>query len=178
MKLTDDLKIHRSIMIALVLCSTAFAQTPAKNSWSDWQPFLGTWEGTGGGDPGQGKGAFTFAQDLQGAVLTRHNFAEYPATKDKPAYRHDDVMIIYRDTENHTRADYWDSEGHVIRYEVTMSPEKLVFLSDANQPGPRFRLTYTRTDANTVSITFDIAPPNDPTAFKTYIQASAKRKAS
>jgi hypothetical protein len=53
-----------------------------------------------------------------------------------------------------------------------------VFLSDAKQPGPRYRLTYTKADANTVRIAFDIAPPNDPTAFKTYIQAAAKRKPS
>src|SRR5215471_20542457 len=73
-------------------------RTSAKQNkalWADWDAFLGTWQGTGNGEPTQGRGEFSFAPELQGAVLVRHNFAEYPASKDRPAYRHDDLMVIY-----------------------------------------------------------------------------------
>lgn len=164
------------ILIFVLLCSATVAQTAPKNLWADWAPFLGTWQGLGSGEPGQGSGEFTFATELQGAAVVRHNYAEYPASKSKPAYRHDDLMVIYHDGKDKTRADYWDNEGHLIRYEVALSPDKLVFLSDAAQPGPGYRLTYLKTDANTVKITFEIAPPTDRAAFKTYIEASARRK--
>ncbi|HKE07272.1 MAG TPA: hypothetical protein VKB48_05550 [Candidatus Acidoferrum sp.] len=154
-------------------------RTSAKQNkalWADWDAFLGTWQGTGNGEPTQGRGEFSFAPELQGAVLVRHNFAEYPASKDRPAYRHDDFMVIYLGADNQKpRADYWDNEGHVIHYEVELSPGKLVFLSDPAQPGPRYRLTYRKTGEDELKLTFEIAPPADRSVFKTYIEASARR---
>lgn len=150
----------RSLFVVVFLCATTVAQPPDKNGWAEWGPFLGAWQGSGGGGPGHGVGEFNFATELQGAVMIRHNYAEYPATNGKPSFRHDDLVVIYHDTENKTRADYWDSEGHIIHYDVALSADKLVFLSDVGAPGPRYRLTYVKTDANTLKITFEIAPPN------------------
>ncbi len=161
------------LAVVLLFASFATAQTQPKDAWTEWRPFMGTWVGIGSGQPGQGAGEFSFEPELQGAVLVRHNYAEYPASKDKPGYRHDDLMVIYADG---TRADYWDNEGHVIHYAADMSEAKLVFLSDVAQAGPRYRLTYTKTGADTLKLTFEIAPPNDRGAFKTYITADAKRK--
>ncbi len=168
--------MKRWMLIGVMLCaSLAAAQTQPKDHWAEWQPFLGTWVGVGSGQPGQGSGEFTFEPELQGAVLERHNYAEYPATKEKAAYRHDDLMVIYSEGDK-TRADYWDNEGHVIHYVAEVTAGKLVFVSDAAQPGPRYRLTYTKTGADTLKLIFEIAPPNDRAAFKTYITAEAKRK--
>jgi hypothetical protein len=169
--------MNRSIFACVLLCvSMLTAQDqPVKNRWAAWQPFLGTWVGSGSGQPGQGAGEFTLETSLQGAVLLRHNFAEYAATKDKAAYRHDDLMVIYADSDK-TRADYWDNEDHVIHYGAEVSGNKLVFLSDETQAGPRFRLTYVKTGADTLQLMFEIAPPNDRGAFKTYVTAEVKRK--
>jgi hypothetical protein len=168
--------MNRCIVLFVVMCtSVAAAQAQPKDRWAAWQPFLGTWVGGGSGQPGQGAGEFTFAPELQGAVLVRHNYAKYPATGDKPAYRHDDLMVIHAEGES-TRADYWDNEGHVIHYMVDVSAGKLVFVSDGAQPGPRYRLTYVKTGGDTLKLMFEIAPPNDRNAFKTYITAEAKRK--
>lgn len=167
-----------ALLLFFSLAATAQSQSHSqtKDRWAAWEPFLGTWQGTGTGQPGQGAGEFTFEPEVQGSVLVRHNYADYPATKDKPAYRHDDLMVIYADNDK-TRADYWDNEGHVIHYVVELSG-KLVFVSDPAQPGPRFRLSYWKAGSDdTLKIVFEIAPPNDPGAFKTYIEASAKRKA-
>jgi len=169
---------HRSGIVFLLGFLLAATQTQAqrKDLWADWAAFLGTWQGAGSGEPGQGRGEFSFAPELQGTVLVRHNFAEYPASKDKPAYRHDDLMVIYPGADNHkTRADYWDSEGHVIHYEVELSPGKLMFVSDPAQAGPCYRLTYVKTGEDELKLTFEIALPADRNRFKTYIEASARR---
>jgi hypothetical protein len=108
-----------------------------------WQPLeflVGEWRGEGSGGPGQGSGGFTFAWDLQKAVLVRKNHAEYPAQQGRPAAVHDDLTVISVEGDR-LRADYWDNEGHVIRYAVG-------------------------------------APPGKPEAFKTYIEAGARRRVS
>ena len=169
--------MKRWLLVCVMLCASMVSaqDQPAKSRWAAWQPFLGTWVGSGSGQPGQGAGEFTLEKSLQGAVLVRHNFADYPATKEKAAYRHDDLMVIYSDGEK-TRAEYWDNEDHVVHYGVEVLGNKLVFLSDEAQPGPRFRLTYVKSGTDALQLTFEIAPPNDRSAFKTYITAEVKRK--
>ena len=108
----------------------------------------------------------------------RHNYSQYPATKDKPAYRHDDLMVIYpAPSGKKTRADYWDNEGHVIHYiiEFTDGARRLVMLSDPAESGPRYRLSYVKTGDNDLKLRFEVAPPEAPDKFKTYIEATAKR---
>ena len=166
-------------IVFLLACSSVASQARAqkKDLWADWAPFLGSWEGAGSGDPGQGRGEFSYALELEEAVLVRHNFAEYPASKDKPAYRHDDLMVIYPGAnDKKTHADYWDNEGHVIHYEVEVSAGKLVFMSDPAQAGARYRLTYIKTGEDDLKLRFEIAPAADRNSFKTYIEATARRK--
>lgn len=180
-----------TVIIVVLLAAVAMTQQLPQDRWREWQPFLGTWEGAGGGGPGQGSGSFSFTPDLQGAVLVRHNHAQYPATKDNrgprhaphapgwtPTYRHDDLMLIYPDAQTgKTRADYWDNEGHIIHYLVEFAEggRRLVMSSDPAQPGPRYRLTYLKTGDNELKLTFEIAPPDAPQQFKTYIEATARR---
>ena len=56
---------------------------------------LGDWQAAGGGRPGEASGGFTFAPSLQGRVIVRTNYAQYPATADKSSSRHDDLMVLY-----------------------------------------------------------------------------------
>lgn len=167
------------LLLSVVLSLSLWAQQPrSKPDWHAWQFLLGEWEGEGGGGPGQGAGWFSFTPDLQQTVLVRRNHAQYPATKERPAYAHDDLMVVYLDAEGKTRAWYTDNEGHVIQYAVTVAPQerRAVFLSDAAPGAPRYRLTYTADDTGRLAIRFEMAPPNRPEAFSTYIQASARRK--
>ena len=66
----------------------------------------------------------------------------------------------------------------MIRYAITASPEKnaVEFVSDASPAAPRFRLTYTKTGADTADIRFEIAPPGKPEAFSPYLAAKVKRR--
>jgi len=115
------MRIVSAITLVIVICAAAFGQQP--KSCGGLDTLIGDWTGVGAGTPGQGERGFTFARELQGKVLVRHNFAQYPATKDRPAYRHDDLMVIYEDASKVRRADYWDNESHVIRYAVAVSPD-------------------------------------------------------
>lgn len=149
---------------------------------------LGEWEGRGGGGPGQGSGWFSFIPDLQQKVMVRRNHSDYPAAEGRPAYSHDDLMVVYPQAAGRPpQAIYFDSEGHVIRYQVRLEPAEpagspnrpaAVFLSDAAPPAPRFRLTYQVTGPDTLDLTFEIAPPDKPDAFARYITASARRRAA
>jgi hypothetical protein len=182
------MKVLASALFILALTAPAFgaspesaaAPAPKADPWAGWRFLIGDWVGEGGGGPGQGSGTFSFQPDLQEKVVVRRNHSEYPATKDRPAAVHDDLMIVYPGPDaRHAKAAYWDSEGHEIRYAAESSEDgkSFTFLSDGSSPGPRFRLTYTREADDKVGIKFEIAPPDKPDAFSTYITASAHRSA-
>ncbi len=143
--------------------------------WDALQFLVGEWVGEGGGGPGQGSGGFSFLPDLRDTVLVRRNRAEYPAQNGRPAYSHEDLMVVYRDGTR-VRGDYYDNEGHVIRYAVQAAGGQTVFLSDEQPSAPRYRLTYTKSGTDAVKIKFEIAPPGKPDQFAKYIEASAKKK--
>jgi len=148
--------------------------------WETLQYLVGDWTGEGGGGPGQGSGSFSFKPDLQGKILVRKNHSEYPATKDRDAFVHDDLMIVYRDApEAGPRAIYFDNEGHTIPYEVQAASDgsAVIFVSGAVPSAPRYRLTYTRVDQERLKIKFEIAPPGKPELFASYIEAGARRAA-
>jgi hypothetical protein len=143
----------------------------------DWGPaqfLVGNWAGEGGGQPGQGSGAFSFSPDLQGKILVRKSFAEYPPANGRPASRHEDLMIIYRDATTHAlRATYFDSEEHVIQYAVNPAEGGVVLVSEGAPSSPRFRMTYTSTGKDTLKIKFEIAAPGKD--FAPYLEAAAHR---
>jgi hypothetical protein len=153
----------------------AQSQTPI--SWSAFKFLIGEWVGEGTGAPGEGTGGFTFSYDLQNTVLVRTNYANYPATKDRPAFTHNDLMIVYQE-EGKPRAIYFDNEQHVINYAVTVSSDSnsIVFLSDPVPSTPRFRLTNAKAGTDKIRITFEIAQPGKPESFTRYIEAVARRK--
>ena len=170
----------RSISVLLLCCACVLAQ-PSKTD-SRWAPlaFLtGEWVGEGTGTPGEGIGGFSFLPEQDGRILVRKSHADYPATKEKPAYSHTDLTIVYRDSgETQLRAIYFDDEGHTIHYVVEPSADgnSVQFMSEALALQPQYRLTYRKTGDDRIAIKFEIAPPGKPEAFSTYIDATARRK--
>jgi hypothetical protein len=115
----------------------------------------GKWVGEGSSEAGPGGGYATFEEDLQGKVIVRRNHAEYPASHDRAAYQHDDLMVIYVDpSAKGTRAFYTDNEGHVIHYTVSVSADgnTVTFLADREPGAAQYRLTYVRRDQNRMTI--------------------------
>ena len=64
-----------------------------------------------------------------------------------------------------------------IHYLVVLSPaeKQVVFTSDAQAGAPGFRLTYDYKQADALGLAFDIAAPDAPGVWKTYISAKLRR---
>ena len=154
-------------LIALLTVPTLQAPVP--------QPFAalafleGRWIGEG--SQAGASGEFSLERALGGKVLLRKNFARIPGADGKLAV-HEDLMVVFGES-GELKADYYDNEGHVIRYAVETSSDQVRFLSSG--PGPRFRLTYLRTDEDAVEIRFEIARPDQPGEFKVYQSGKARR---
>ena len=140
---------------------------------------VGEWPATGQGQPGAGAGRSTFAWGVQEQVIVRTSYAEYPAQANKGPSRHDDLMVLYVAGKEGLRADYWDSEGHAIRYRVTVpGANQAEFISEPVSGQPRFRLTYSLAADGLLTGQFAIAPPDQPDAFKAYLTWTSRRAGS
>jgi len=163
-----------AIVFAFV-AAPAFAEQP--DPLSPLRFLIGAWDSVGHGKPGEATGVATFAPALHGNAITRTSYADYPATDKRPASHHEDLMVIYANA-GAIRADYFDTEGHVIRYAVRADePNRATFTSDAVTGEPRYRLTYVRAEGQ-LNGSFEIAPPSAPTSFTTYLTWTSAAQSS
>jgi hypothetical protein len=153
----------KPILLSLLMIASLASAEDAR--FQSIQFLFGKWKGKGGGATvGEGQGSYSYTPDLNKNIVIRRNFAEYPTGP-----RHDDLMIIFIEgpAKDTLRAIYFDSEGHVIRYNVTTpSPTKVVFESDSTQPGPKYRLTHVL-EAQELTGKFEVAAPG--AEYKTYL---------
>jgi hypothetical protein len=168
------------LLVTVFFCLSGSVSAQVNALDSLWRPLLflmGNWVGDGSGKPGEGKGAYSFAFDLEKNILVRKNHNEFPATATRPAAVHDDLMIVYPE-QGMLRAIYFDNERHVIRYAVSVSAagDTVIFLRESSKTVPRFRLSYVKKGDASVSIVFDMAMPKAPDSFRTYLTGSAHRK--
>ncbi len=160
--------------VTLLTGPAAFAEPP--DALKPYSFLIGEWRPVGSGEPGAGAGTAVFSRGLQDRVIVRTSYAEYPAGNGKPASRHDDLMIIFAGADGSVRADYYDNEGHVIRYSIrSPAPGEAVFVSDASASGPRYRLGYKLDPSGLLKGEFAIAPPGQPEAFKTYLTWESRK---
>ena len=163
--------------LLLLAAAVAGLQAQTASPFAPLQFLVGEWTGDGEGAPGQASGGFTFQFDLQNKVLVRRNFAEYPATAQRAAFRHDDLMVVYADpSDKSLRATYFDNEDHVIAYRIETGADFVRFTSDPQSGQPRFRMLYRKSGEGKMSFEFDIAPPGKPDAFARYITAQLRKK--
>jgi hypothetical protein len=166
------------LLLSMVfLADFAQAATTSSAKFGDqWRPLIGEWIGESATGARAGSCAFRF--DLGDHIIVRNNHAEVPAKDNGPVAAHDDLMVIYPGaTESQARAIYWDNEGHVIEYSATWSADgsTLTFLSKPD-PGPQFRLTYKKMDSEGFTVSFDMSPPGQAGAFKTYTSGRLRRQ--
>lgn len=161
------------ILSAIVLWpSLTSAQTAS--AWDRAEALIGTWDSAGDTQLGSGDGSASFTRELDGHVIVRRSFADYKSGP-QAGTRHDDLLVIYRDAPDApAKAIYFDSEGHVIRYAVTSPRENaVIFQSDGSDPGPRYRLSYTR-HGDALDGTFEVAMPGSD--YKMYLSWTSKRR--
>jgi hypothetical protein len=138
-------------ILPLLLALPLVAQSGPSSTTDPWKAlsFLqGTWSGatnTAGSSGGNVSGTYTFRPELGNHILARHTTSiegcKGPASFDCD---HGDLLYIYQDAPGRSlKAIFFDNEGHVIHYDVS-TPDAMtaMFLSDASQPGPQFRLLY------------------------------------
>ncbi len=167
------------LLLFVTVALSAAAQAAPPRACGAWDALIGAWEADPDSAAPGSTGWSTFQREVQDKVIVRRNRAEYPATKDKPASVHDDLMVIYEDPSGpQQRATYWDNEGHVIRYLVSTSSDGcvLTLVTEPATSGPRFRLTYTSRGPDSVTGLFEIAAPATPDAFKKYLQWTMHRR--
>ena len=116
---------------------------PLTGSWDKWQFLIGEWVSEGLGNTGPGSGTFSFKPDLNENILVRKSHTEFPAANNRPAFNHDDLLIVYKNNSGiASKAIYFDNENHTITDDVTYDVNSIIFTSEAMQNVPRFRLTY------------------------------------
>ncbi|MCX6236515.1 MAG: hypothetical protein NTY07_02970 [Bacteroidia bacterium] len=164
-------KIILTIALFGILTTSFGQQSP---NWDKWSWLMGEWAGEGTGQPGVGGGTFTFKTDLNKKILVRKGQTEFPATGDKPAVIHKDLMIIYPDYKgNPSKAIYFDNEGHTINYSITYADKSISLTSDKTPNVPVFRLTYTLLNNEMVNTKFEMS--QDGEKFSTYIEGKSKK---
>ena len=167
--------MNRKIFIIITLaCFNFIGFAQQKPDWQKWSWLVGEWQGEGSGQPGQGTGTFTFSFDLDRNILVRKNHTEIPANQGNPKLIHDDLMIIYADSEgNPGRAVYFDNEGHTIFYTISYSENAIILTSDKTDNMPIFRLTYNKIDDEKTNIQF--AMSKDGSVFINYLEGKSIR---
>jgi hypothetical protein len=169
---TTKLILSAVLFSGLTISAQNAPDKPVSPCWKKVEFLLGKWTGAAGENDtplGAGQGVFSFDLQLNQKIITRRNYAEYDS-----GLRHDDLMVIYLDAPDCTpRAIYFDTEGHVIRYNLTFpSSNNVVFESDGSQPGPKYRLSYWL-DKGMLNGKFEIAAPGNE--YKTYMSWTSKK---
>lgn len=159
------------ILIIAMLGILNICRAQQNDIWKQWEWLKGTWEGTGDGKTGEGKGTFSFTNELDGKILIRKSHSEYSSKN----IIHDDIMIIYADySGNPGNAIYFDNEGHIINYTITYTENSIVLLSEKISGAPIFRLIYEDKGNESVNVKFQIS--KDGENFQTYVEGLSKRK--
>lgn len=167
--------MRRTLLLFLLLLMVGSVSAQAPNAWAKWQWLLGEWQGAGEGKPGEGSGTFSFAYDLNQKVLIRRGATTFPASGDRPASIHSDLMVIYLGGSSEpAKAVYFDNEGHTISYSISYDGNSIVLTSDRVDGAPVFRLTYSSLGDKEMNTKFEMS--RDGVSFATYIQGRSVRR--
>jgi hypothetical protein len=173
----------RSIIFSLLLVPfTLLGQLSRQDSiWLPMSAFLGTWEGTGGGEPGVGKYNRSYSFVLDKKFIEVRNKSVYPPIDKNPTGEiHEDIGYISFDKLRRKFVlRQFHVEGFVNQYaldSISRDSKTMIFVSEAieNIPnGWRARETYHIVSNNEIIETFDLAPPKK--AFELYTKVTLQK---
>ena len=171
---TIDLTIKpmlRATLVLLIGACALSAQPPLERILF----LLGNWASDTDTELGHATALSTFAQELDRRILTRRGSTKYTSGKNA-GQQHDDLLIVYPEgPDGGMKAIYFDAEGHVIHYTVTIpEPNTAVFDSDPAQPGPRYRLTH-KVTGRQMETKLEVAAPGQAN-YQTYVSGVSSRK--
>ena len=170
-----NLRLGFLVATACCCASGGSAQTDA---WKQLRFLIGTWDAkTVGGSAGAaGSGTYSFQLELRDRILARHTSSAGCKGPTSFDCEHGDLLYVYQDAAGQPyRAIYFDNEGHVIHYDVSIpSSSSVVFLSSPSQPGPQYRLSYELKGA-TMFGKFQMRAPGQA-EFVSYLEWSGEKK--
>jgi hypothetical protein len=151
--------------------------------WTLFRPLVGTWEGTGGGKPGEGKEVMDCEFVLQDKFLRIRNRSRYkPQEKNPEGEVHEDWGFLSHDKIRDTFVlREFHVEGYVNEYildHVSEDGKTLVFLTESleNVPeGWRGRETFRYIGTDEFHNTFELARPGED--FEVYVETRLRRQA-
>ncbi len=170
------------LLLLLLLPYTLFGQLSRQDSiWLPVKFFLGSWEGTGGGQPGIGKYERTYGFVLNKKFIEVRNTSVYPPTDKNPDGEvHQDLGYISYDRLRHTYIlRQFHIEGFVNEYALDSTSadgKRMVFVSEAIENiarGWRASETYEVTSDSEFTETFRLAAPGK--SFEPYTRVTLRR---
>lgn len=171
------------LLVLLFLPLITPAQTTVKtDTWQPFKYFIGTWKGTGKGEPGNSDLERTYEVVLRNKFINvKHKSSYQPQARNPKGETHEDWGYISFDR---VRKVYvlrqFHVEGFVTQYYAqTLTPDgkTIVFLSEnlENLPGGfRARETYKVLNENEFVEIFELAPPGKE--FSVYSENHFKRQ--
>jgi hypothetical protein len=177
------LMLGAPILLALLLSSPALAQTAQKpDAWEPMKYFIGSWEGTSKGQPGNGTVEREYLFILNGKILQAKSKSTYaPQEKNPKGEVHEDLgLYSYDRARKKFVLRQFHVEGFVNQYISDSKSEDgktLVFITESieNIPtGFKARETYRIVNDNEFMEVFELAEPGK--AFEVYSETSFKRK--
>lgn len=129
--------MYRILIIVLIACGVVTAQTSGQpDAWTPFRYFVGTWEGTGKGQPGESKVEREYKFTLGGQFLQVNHKSTYaPQTKNPKGEVHEDFgLFSYDKARKQFVFRQFHVEGFVTQYvssNISSDGKTLVFDSEA-----------------------------------------------
>lgn len=179
---SNSMRIRLIVTMLLLLASVAVAQKPSADTWAPLRYLVGSWEGTGNGQPGLSKIQREYRLVLKDKFLHVQNRSVYdPQPKNPKGETHEDWgMISYDKSRKQFVMRQFHVEGFVNQYVNTSTSadgKTIVFTSESieNIPaGFRARETYKILGPDEFTEVFEIAEPGKD--FEVYSEGHFKRK--
>lgn len=170
------------LIILLVPLVTSAQSTGAQDVWQPFKYFVGTWKGTGSGQPGTSELEREYKFVLNGKFLNvTHRSVYKPQTKNPKGETHEDWgFFSYDRSRKGFVFRQFHVEGFVTQYRLERIDDDgklIVFLSESieNIPtGYRARETYRIVNADEFIETFELAGPGKE--FEVYSENRFKRQ--
>lgn len=177
-----QMRIRLIVTTLLLLASAGVAQKPAADKWAPLRHLVGSWEGTGNGQPGLSKVQREYRLVLNDKFLHVQNRSVYdPQPKNPKGETHEDWgMISFDKSRKQFVMRQFHVEGFVNQYVNTSTSadgKTIVFTSESieNIPaGFRARETYKILGPDEFTEVFEIAEPGKD--FEVYSEGHFKRK--
>jgi len=168
--------------IALLTSLFSVQGSPAADVWRPLEHLVGSWQGTGKGEPGVSRVERSYERVLNGKFIYVKNKSIYePQPKNPRGEVHEDWSLISYDlTRKQFVMRQFHVEGFVNQYvleKMDSEGRNFVFSSEAIEniaPGWRARESYKILNEDEFIETFELAPPGKD--FATYTENHFKRK--